>query len=256
MLWKFRKAPRVAMLLVCLWGEVTTGIGPAWSQDQPAPVTSSVETAPAIALPAVKDKMIYLFTRRAGMVREEYQRAYRELHSPLGMQYFRNVIGYTVNFVNSEGGPDAVTELWVPSAAEQMNPSNSLTPYQPEDMARVEADRRARAGNAMVGFIVDEQVIRGERIASDPGRTPGVKIIWLYHRGDAVPPPPQGGWRVVDNRVRSNPDGPAINGVWKEGTSDIVLIRMVWAAKLSDLGRLAPGAMITTEWRFRPSPWK
>jgi len=44
-------------------------------------------------LPTVKDKMIYLFTRRVGMDREEYQRAYRELHSPLGLQYFRNVIG-------------------------------------------------------------------------------------------------------------------------------------------------------------------
>jgi len=92
-----------------------------------------------------------------------------------------------------------VTELWVPSAAEQMNPANSLKSYQPEDMARLEADRRARAGNAMAGFIVDEDVVRGERITSDPGRTPGVKIIWLYHRGETVPPPPQGacGWSTI-----------------------------------------------------------
>ena len=249
MMGQLHKLSQAAFFLAVLLGVTVAGTAPAGSQERAASV-------PASALPPVKDKMIYLFTRRAGMDREEYQRVYRELHSPLGMQYFRNVIGYTVNFVNSKGGPDAVTELWVPSAAEQMNPANSLKLYQPEDMARVEADRRARAGNAMVGFIVDEDVVRGERITSDPGRTPGVKIIWLYHRGETVPRSPQGAWRVVDNRVRSNPDGPAINGVWKEGSSDIVLIRMAWASRLSDMGRLAPGAMVTTEWRFRPSPWK
>lgn len=248
--------PRIVLIAATMLGSALALPTAAISQAQHPTASQEQSTAPAVALPTARDKMIYLYTRRAGMDRAEYQRVYRELHSPLGMQYFTNIIGYTVDFVNSEGGPDAFAEVWVPSAAEQMNPANALKPYEPEDMPRVEADRRARAGNREEGFIVDEQVVRGGPIKAELGRTPGVKVIWIYHRGDKVPAPPAGAWRVVDNRVKNNPVGAAVNGVWKEGTSDIVLIRMAWADDLGLLGTLAPGALVTTEWRFRPSPWK
>ena len=246
---------RMGLLAATMLGATFASSGGAKPQAQPA-APSEERAASTAALPVARDKMIYLFTRRPGIDREEYQRVYRELHSPLGMQYFTNIIGYTVDFVTSQGGPDALAEVWVPSAADQMNPAKALKPYLPEDMPRVRADEKARAGNRMEGFIVDEQVVRGKPVDAELGRTPGVKIIWLYRRGDKVPAPPAAAWRVVDNRVKNNPVGAAVNGVWKEGSSDIVLIRMAWANDLAGLGTLAPGALVTTEWRFRPSPWK
>lgn len=248
-------------VVICRFlGAVVTccAIGVSLAAPSPAgvPATSgSGASKPTEALPAARDKLLYLFYRRPDITRAEYQRKYVELHAPLGMQYFRGVIGYTVNLVLSAGGPDAVTELWVPSAVDQLDPGKSLKPYQPEDMARVEADQKARGGT-MIGFVVDEAVLRGRPIDYEVGRTPDTKFVWLYHRGQPVPPPPQGAWRVVDNRVLHNPDGPITNGKWTEGNSDITLIRMAWASDAAQLGNDAAGAMIVTEWRFRPSPWQ
>lgn len=220
-----------------------------------AAAAEAVDASTGEALIA-KDKMIYVFYRRPDISREEYQRKYIELHSPLGMQYTRNLYGYTVNLTASAGGPDAVTEIWIKSAVDTLMGKTAITPRLPEDAARTEADSRSRGGT-MIGFIVAENVLRGGPITVEVGRTPGVKTIRFYRRGDAVPPPPPGAWRVVDNRVLHNPEGQAgPDGKWQEGRSDIVLIRMAWFLGDPSDGPASSDVLNATEWRFRPSPWK
>lgn len=243
-------------VLVCCTATAMSTAKTALAQIVPLAAPGQEKPADAPSALVANDKMIYLFYKRSDISREEYQRKYVELHAPLGMQYTRNLFGYTVNLTASEGGPDAVTEIWVRSAIDTLAGRTAITPRLPEDAARTVADDKARGGR-MLGFIVEENVLRGGPITAEVGRTPGEKTIRLYHRGEQVPPPPSRAWRVVDNSVLHNPDGRAgADGKWKEGQSDIVLIRMAWFAGEPDAEAASGDALIAREWRFRPSPWK
>ena len=202
-----------------------------------------------------KDKTISVFTRGPKSVsRATYQQKYLELHTFIGMAYTPNIIGYTVNLTTSEGGPDAITELWVPSWTKLF--SEPWKPFLLEDKARIEADRRNWYDVTSQNFVVEEKVVKGEPLGLEPGRTPGVKLVWLFRRGEAVPPIPRGASRVVDNRVLHNPASMGADGTWQDGDSDIVLIRMAWAKDLAEIGPASAGAIVAYEWRNRPSPWK
>jgi hypothetical protein len=93
----------------------------------------------------------------------------------MGLMYVPSVIGYTVNMTTSDGGPDAVTEIWGSSWKRLF--SEPWRPFLQVDKARVEADRRNWADVSSVNFVVEEKVVKGGPIEEEVGRTSGVKFM-------------------------------------------------------------------------------
>ena len=186
------------------------------------------------------DKLVFFFHRKDGLTRQEFFDHYLEDHAPLGMRVTVTMAGYTVNLVDTEGADayDAVTEVWTESSADFFDPAKSFA--TPEDAQTLMADHDSFIG-PYDAYVVDEQIVRGDAPDAPLGaRGDEAKLVARYREGDAVPEPPAGATRVVDQRVLQSlmPDGPAL-----------ALIRNVWAPDVAALGPIGTDAYVVREYR-------
>ena len=197
------------------------------------------------------EKTVFLFRRKAARTRPDFARYYIQNHAPLGRRLTRCLLGYAVNIVESEGGPDAVTEHWVPRALDLLTPDVAYA--TPEDFNEVLVDDRTLFDSFELYVVVEEtQTVPGEPLDSPLGEpTPETKLIWMYTDAKTAPPPPTGARRVVDNRV-----GHKLvmqDGAWKAVAPEFELIRMAWGTGL-DPNAGTPTALVVREHRFIPAP--
>jgi hypothetical protein len=201
------------------------------------------------------EKTVFLFNRHPDRSRENFAHHYIHNHAPLGARLTRSLRGYTVNIVETPGGPDAVTEHWMSAASDLLTPSIAYATQ--EEFDAVVADDRTLFSDSILYVVVEESYpLGGKDPTVPPGTvTPGLKLIWLYHSADDAPPPPAGARRVVDNRVgyRLVFEG----GERKRVEPDYMLIRMAWVDRPGDVGEIAKGALVTREFPFIEAPsWR
>jgi len=216
-----------------------------------------VDTPPVVSAPGneiSREKLIFLFHHRPEWSREHFHLHYVETHAPLGLRHTRNLLGYTVDLVRTPHHVDAITEQWVPTAADMLDATKSYP--SPEELAKVTVDRISDGQTPI--YVVQERILRDDNRAASPlfRPTPGIKAVWFFADATKAPPPPASAYRVVDNLVSAklvSADKPAGSVWWREVPSDFALIRMAWADSLADFGPadLIDQALITTEYRFR-----
>jgi hypothetical protein len=197
------------------------------------------------------EKTIFLFQRHRDRTREDFARHYINAHAPLGARLTRSLLGYTVNLVENEPGPDAITEHWLAKATDLLTPDIAYATR--EDFDAVVADDRTLFSDSVLHVVVAETYpITAELKAAPLGtQTPEIKAIWLYADASKAPPPPTGARRVVDNRV-----GYKLvfeNGKRNQVAPDYELIRMAWADNKTAFGDTA-NAIIVKEYRFITAP--
>lgn len=201
------------------------------------------------------EKTIFLFRKHPDRSDADFARHYIHNHAPLGARLTRCLLGYTVNIVEKPGGPDAVTEHWLPQAKDLFTPDVAYATR--EDFEAVVADDRTLFGGFDLYIVVEETYpVEAEPLdAPAAQRTPEAKVIWLYPDAASAPPPPPGARRVVDNRVGSKL---VYEGATRVSVApDIGLIRMAWGPDASALAAAAPGAIPVAEHRFIPAPlWR
>jgi hypothetical protein len=201
------------------------------------------------------EKTVFLFQRHRNRSREDFAHHYINAHAPLGAKLTRSLLGYTVNLVQSDNGPDAITEHWLPKAMDLLTPDVAYATRQ--DFEAVVADDRTLFSDFVLHVVVEETYpISAEPSAAPLGtQTPETKAIWLYANAKSAPPPPQAARRVVDNRV-----GYKLvfeDGKRKQVAPDFELIRMAWAAGEAAYGAEAADAIIVKEYRFiTPPRWE
>ena len=199
------------------------------------------------------EKTIFLFRRKASRSRDDFKQHYIHAHAPLGARLTRCLLGYTVNIVATEGGPDAVTEHWLPKATDLLTPTVAYA--TPEDFQQVVADDRTLFDGFGL-YVVDREtyVVPGAPLDGPLGQaTPEAKIVWFYRDADQAPPPPAGARRVVDNRVRCKLVFTE-DGARAEVAPEFALIRMAWAPDLAQLGAAAHDALVVEEHRMLTPP--
>jgi hypothetical protein len=199
------------------------------------------------------EKTIFLFRRHPDRSREDFARHYVTSHAPLGARLTRCLQGYTVNIVEDGGGWDAVTEHWLPAAMDIMTPDIAYA--TPEDFQAVLKDDRTLFDGTLNLYVATAETwpVPGEpRDAPMGTQTPEIKLIWFYPDASAVPPPPAGARRVVDNRIgyRMGIVGESL----APSPSDIAVIRMAWAPSVEALGSAAADAIAVREYRFIAAP--
>lgn len=198
------------------------------------------------------EKTVFLFRRHPSRDREAFGRYYVEKHAPLGKRLTRCLLGYTVNLVQTEGGPAAVTEHWVPQAMDILTPEKAYATQ--EDFEEVLRDDQ----NLFDGFdlyVVEEEIysVPGEPLPAPLGaETPETKFIWFIENANPVPAPPAGARRVVDNRVRHRLV--YRDGGWTAVAPEFALIRMAWAGDADRLGTAAADALVVKEHCFISAP--
>ncbi len=197
------------------------------------------------------EKTIFLFWRHQNRSKADFARHYIERHAPLGARLTRTLLGYTVNIVEGDGGPDAITEHWLADAMDLLTPDRAYATR--EDFDAVVADDRTLFREMVLHVAVREtQPVPGEASGAAPGQpTPGAKIIWLYPDASKVPPPPQAR-RVVDSHI-----GYKLvfeDGVRKQVKPDFELIRMAWIGDRIGSGSSPTGAIVTREYPFIREP--
>jgi hypothetical protein len=197
------------------------------------------------------EKTIFLFQRKRQRSPADFARHYIEQHAPLGARLTQCLLGYTVNIVSTEGGPDAITEHWLPAAMDLLTPDKAYATR--EHFEAVVADDRSLFDSFQLYVIVEETYpIPGEPLDTPLGQvTPETKLVWMYQYAEA-PPPPAGARRVVDNHV-----GYKLVYEGKERkrvAPDFQLIRMAWAPSLDSIGSAASEAILVKEHRFIPAP--
>jgi hypothetical protein len=126
------------------------------------------------------DKLIFLFTRKDGLTREEFFAHYLDVHAPLGLELTRTMAHYVVNLRDrddrADEGVDAITETWTESAADFMNPEKSFA--TPEDAERLFTDHNSFIGAPYDAYAVDEQFRKGvERLPPTNGVAAGGKAV-------------------------------------------------------------------------------
>lgn len=173
------------------------------------------------------EKLIFLFRRKPEASRQQFYDYYVNIHNPLGMALNPGIMGYTVNFVLSDGTDvDAVTEIWTPSATDMITGKTFRTP---EDRAKSIADGQAFLGPADM-FWVEEIVLVDGDLQGQLGEGPWPKTVSL-HRDDPGEAPPDA-FRVVDNHVvQTFRSGHRIGEDSEDEAArelDIATIRMVW----------------------------
>ncbi len=198
------------------------------------------------------EKTIFLFKRHANRSREDFARHYINNHAPLGARLTRTLLGYTVNLVQNETGPDAITEHWLGAAMDLLTPDKAYATRQ--DFDAVVTDDRTLFSGSVLHVVVEETCpAPGEPRPMPPGEeSPETKFVCLYAKAESAPPPPNGARRVVDNRV-----GYKLvfeDGKRKQVAADFELIRMAWAATPDALGQDAANAIIVKEHQFIPAP--
>ena len=198
------------------------------------------------------EKTVFLFQRKEGMRRSEFSEYYIQHHAPLGARLTRCLMGYTVNLVESEGGPDALTEHWVPAAMDLLTPSRAYATR--EEFEQVFADDRSFIGDFELYVVTEEEyVISAEPLDTPLGQeTPEAKAVWMHSDAGTLAPPP-GARRVIDNRVSHRLVYKGNEG-WETLPSDVVMIRMAWASDFDKFGATLSEALRLREYRFIAAP--
>ncbi len=198
------------------------------------------------------EKTIFLFQRHKDRSREDFAAHYIERHAPLGARLTRSLLGYTVNLVETEGGPDAITEHWLHDAMDLLTPDIAYA--SPEDFAAVVADDRTLFDDFVLHVAVAETIlVAAEPCDTSPGAlTPEPKLIWLYPDAKTAPPPPPGARRVVDNHI-----GYKLvfeDGLRKRVAPDYALIRMAWGLDQAVAGPEGSKGFVVREHCFIKAP--
>ena len=90
------------------------------------------------------EKLLFVFSRKDGLTRDEFFDHYLTVHAPLGLELTKTLVRYAVNLHDGRDrapeNVDAFTETWTDSIADFMNVDTSFA--TPEDAAAV--DDRSR----------------------------------------------------------------------------------------------------------------
>ena len=180
------------------------------------------------------EKLLFLFHRKPGLTRAEFFEHYLDVHAPLGLRLTVTMDGYTVNLVDTEsdGAPDAITEVWTASTTDFFDPGKSFA--TPEDAKALMTDHDSFIGPYDTYRVV-ERVVRGSATSGEP-----VKRIACYLEGEEVPEPGPGVTDVLEHRVLKvlNPDAP-----------QYVTIVSMWARTADALGPSTAVAYDVREYR-------
>ena len=198
------------------------------------------------------EKSIFFFRRKPDRTPANFAHHYITNHAPLGKRLTRCLRGYTVNIVDTDGFPAAVTEHWVPAVMDILTPSIAYASDE-DFMTVVEDDQTLFSGFDLYVVTQERVVLPGDIDAPLEQRTPGVKLISTHADADNPPPPPAGAWRVVDNLV-SHKLVMTDSHAWEVADAGFQILRMAWYATAQDVGADAAGALKTAEYRFIAAP--
>jgi hypothetical protein len=191
------------------------------------------------------EKLVFLFRRKPGASREDYFRHYITNHSSLGLKYQQGLSAYTVNLLESQAEFDVMTEIWTPVIAEFFGAGKQRS----EGEELIVQDHMSFMGPQDT-FAVAERVLRDGALTSPLGApSVGAKLVSLHRCGEALPEPPPGAHRVVDNLVLRTIL--LADELVEPDASDIAVIRTIWADTLEALGPLPSGAVSVREYRWR-----
>src|SRR6476620_1763730 len=184
------------------WARVSPPSGAATNADPSTtrrPESSSMgDTVRSLLM----DKVIFFFSRKDGLTRDEFHDHYLHHHAPLGLRVTVTMDGYTVNLVDSESDVDAVTEIWTASIADFFDPSKSFATE--DDAKTLMADHDSFIG-PYDAYAVEEEVVHGALPDAPLGQVaPGAKVFVRYADVADVPAPPADATFVVDQRVVQN----------------------------------------------------
>lgn len=191
------------------------------------------------------EKTLFFFTRKASRDKADFDSHYIGNHAPLGKKLTFCLKGYTVNLVDSDGGPDAITEHWVDHAMDLLTREKSYATL--EDAQQV-WDDDSTLFDGFELYVIDHERVTvdgAEQEAPLEQATPGVKIISTHPDFDAAPPPPASARRVVDCRIKEKLLHQ--NGGWVSATPEFRLVRMAWADTAQGADE---NAIVTREHRF------
>jgi len=186
------------------------------------------------------DKLVFFFTRKDGLTREEFHEHYLGHHAPLGMRLTQTMDGYTVNLVDSDSDIDAVTEIWTASTADFFDPSKSFATE--DDAKTLMADHDSFIG-PYTAYAVEEQVVQGS-VSDAPlgGVAPGAKVFVRYVNAEEVPPPPADAMCVLDQRVTQ-----AI----MPGSPELAVVRTIWFEDSGEANDLWGDELVAREVRMK-----
>ena len=198
------------------------------------------------------EKSLFFFRRKPERTPEDFTHHYITNHAPLGKRLTRCLRGYTVNIVDADGFPAAVTEHWVPAVMDILTPSIAYA--SDEDFKAVlEDDQSLFSGFDLYVVTQERIVVPGDIDTPLEQRTPGSKLISTHADADNLPPPPNRAYRVVDNLV-SHKLVMTDSYEWEVADAGCQVIRMAWFATAEDVGAEAAGALPTSEYRFIAAP--
>jgi hypothetical protein len=183
-------------------------------------------------------KVLFFFSRKDGLSREDFHEHYLDHHAPLGLRITVTMTGYTVNLVDSKSDVDAVTEIWTPSTTDFFDPSKSFATE--EDAQALMTDHDSFIG-PYDAYVVTEDVVQGQLPDAPLAEVaPLAKVFVRYADAADVPEPPADALHVVDQRVVQNV---------MPGSPDLAVVRAVWFADASSAAALGPDALVTREVR-------
>jgi hypothetical protein len=193
------------------------------------------------------DKVIFFFSRKDGLSRDEFHDHYLHQHAPLGLRVTQTMDGYTVNLVDSTSDRgrdvDAVTEVWTAAMADFFDPAKSFATEA--DAQTLMADHNSFIG-PYDAYAVEEEVVHGALPDAALGEVASTtKVFVRYADAADVPAPPADALHVVDQRVVAN---------LMPGSPDLAVVRAVWFADPDALEADAPGgdALVAREVRMKP----
>ncbi len=187
------------------------------------------------------DKVVFFFTRKDGLTREEFHDHYVHQHAPLGLRVTQTMAGYTVNLVDSAGQVDAVTEVWTAAMADFFDPSKSFATE--DDAKALMADHDSFIG-PYDAYAVEDVVVQGALPDAPLGEiAPGTKVFVRYRSTDDLPAPPDDATYVVDQRVVQTVT---------PGSPDLAVVRTMWFADGVATDGFGTDALVTREVRMKP----
>lgn len=201
------------------------------------------------------EKSIFLFGRNQDRSPAEFRHHYINNHAKLGKRLTRCLQGYTVNLVDTDGDPAAVTEHWVPSVMDLLTPAIAYASM--DDFNEVFVDDQSLFSGFELYVVTGENVVVDGPIPSAPLEqgTPGVKLIEQLTEAADLPAANPRAIRVVDNIV-----GHKLTMTedynWIEDRPEMAVIRMSWFEDGNDIGTAGGSGWLTQEYRFiAPPAW-
>ncbi len=182
------------------------------------------------------DKVVFFFSRKDGLTREEFHDHYLHQHAPLGLRVTQTMAGYTVNLVDSESDVDAVTEVWTAAMADFFDPAKSFATEA--DAKTLMADHDSFIG-PYDAYAVEEEVVHGALPDAPLGEVaPGAKVFVRYASADEVPAPPTDALHVVDQRVVAN---------LMPGSPEVAVVRTLWVENPGEATDVWADALVARE---------